>query len=107
MREPRLPHCSQRRPPDYGAWKTSTPPVGGTSSQVAHPAGAVADEKGMKISCVAGSTATACALLPAGRMAITIRVAASTMPSTGVHGDAVEHDAPEDFPLAVHRLSAR
>jgi hypothetical protein len=77
------------------------------AAQVAQPAGLVADEYGMKIKPVIGSTATECALLPVGTMVTSERVAASMTAMTGVHGDAALHAPPTAaFPLAVQRLSA-
>jgi hypothetical protein len=77
------------------------------AAQPGHPAGDVADEYGTKIVPVAGSIATECALLPVFSRVTTLRFAASTMVSTGVHGDAVEH-APfvDALPDDVQRLAA-
>ena len=58
------------------------------AAQFAQPAGAVADEMGMKTRPEVLSTATECALLPVGICFTTACVAASMMLRTGVHGEA-------------------
>lgn len=69
-----------------------------------HPAGTVADEYGMKIDFVLGSTDMECAKLPVATRPTIDRLAASITVSTGVHGDAALH-AP--FVVAVPALVQR
>jgi len=90
------------------AANTDTPPLTNPfAAQPGHPAGDVAEEYGTKMSPVAGSIATECALLPVLRRATTLRLPASTIVNTGVHGDAAEQ-APfvDALPEDVHRLAA-
>src|SRR3954465_9772713 len=88
------------------AANTDTPPfVKPFATQPGHPAGDVAEEYGTKMRPVAGSIATECALLPVFRRVTTRRLPASTIVSTGVHGEAAEQAPLVDaLPEDVQRL---